>query len=311
MSKARWTKKHFNTLHQYVDGGIRRLSATRRRRDKLSSQAVACLKRANQPWLPASNMTARIVFAEEIIKAVSRSTAYRREVPYFAVTLVPFTKLVQLDGGEPLEVSQVKTAVLRTLAGLNYIGAIDLAPYRQFPTARDTTENIICVHAHVLVWGCDEIKMRRIVSRFNRETEPILNDFRPGDCRPRSDTQPKEWIRYTLKFPVKEYQLVRKLEDDTLGDGWTETSRWKQLKKLIRPGTAALLANKLARFTIPDILLSGGDGCQIASEAVRNARQRLKRDLQRSTRRSVRRVFGRHVACNVADLIQGIGSRRP
>lgn len=143
MNKATWTQKHFYTLHQHVDGGLRRLSATRRRRYKLSSQAVACLKKVNQPWLPASNMTARIVFAEEMIKAVSRSTAYRREVPYFAVTLVPFTRLVPLDGAEPLEISQVKTAVLRTLNCLSYIGAIDLAAYRQFPTARDMRENIL------------------------------------------------------------------------------------------------------------------------------------------------------------------------
>lgn len=153
--------------------------------------------------------------------------------------------------------------------------------------------------------------MRRIVARFNRETEPILNGFRPGDCRPRSDTDPEEWMRYTLKFPVKEYQLIRRLEDDAVGDWCSETSGWDQPKKLIRPGTAALLANKLARFTIPEILLSGGDGCQIASEAVQNARQRLRRDLQKSTRRRVRRVFGRHVVSKVADLIRGLGSRRP
>jgi hypothetical protein len=283
--KIRWSGKFFKKRHHDIDLSIRRLSCTSIRRKSVEQIVVEQLQESSMASLPAASPVVRTYFVDELV-SIFAARLGRDPREFYQLTLVPEGPRTSLQSRGSINPAAVRLEVCKTLAGLNYIGAVDLAAY-DISTQHRQHLRTISLHAHLIVWGGDAKLIRGLVSAFDRENYPLLPGFKPAFAEQLTDAGRTEWLRYTVKFPVKEYQAWAKPK---------KPGRWKQEKKPIRPGTAARLAALLAPFSLREILISGGEGAEILSSALKRTRM-IIRDRQQDARRgNVTRVFGREVA---------------
>jgi hypothetical protein len=217
-------------------------------------------------YLPAVNCKSRIkwghVFIEEIFNFFNLAEYNDGPIePVFLVTLAEKSGLTT-DQPQPINLSRIKRKLASALKGLSYIGMIEPGYYNNIYQSGEKQKNLVSWHGHFLVWGVTEKDLNRHLNKIKPRFIPIMQ----GLCAAHKKKIPPDQfgckLSYIVKSPRKEYSIGRRRNSDKN----SETARFKQNSRNIRPGNRVKLFHLMRKIYLDQLAMAGGEGSKLLQD---------------------------------------------
>lgn len=291
-------------IHQH-DGQRRQLAryvTTGRGRHDPPAWAIEAIKHGDPRSLKATSYRARIAFARAA-EGLFREPFCENPGPVAFLTLTDVRDARPLSQAAHFDVEDLKARVVRWLEPYPFLAVIEIAYYsnRYLPGAREPT---ICWHAHALVWDLPKPEMRRRLAAVNASTRAFIETKKAAHGRYLNRDVAAENLFYMLKIPVSDYRAYpmrgERVDWETGEITTSETGRFAQRKRALRPGDAVRALGVLCEFELDDLTFAS-DWAEtlrrLALGAARTERGRqtrmLREDIAESNGKKISRAAGR------------------
>lgn len=286
MRRPLTTLPRFINAHIEVDRSLKEYKLTKRGK-KLSEEAFRALSDHASLSLKATNAKARIEVAKAAdirLKKLLKTRAFPNQL--FWITITPVGLTYPAHSASSFLPVYFRSHIAGIFEGVDYFGMIDIAYYprrrnglvgheRRFYLAGP----LVSYHAHLLAWNCSEEEIERLKNEMNQLAESLFPNRLLFHYRPISAKKAAGKNLYQLKGPVTAYSAYSELVD-TVRSATGEFVRrpdpgWTIKKRELRPGEAAEIHNVASQFTIPELMLGGGQGLKLKRKVLEMAQAQL------------------------------------
>ena len=230
------------------------------------SGIIGKLERSQSKYLYAINHYSRIAMMEQLVDVVGDSLEIDHEQFWF-LTFTPKRYAIQLRFADQFKPADLKKMIGQYMQGLHYIGMVEPAFYPRNSSGNPTSDHIVHFHAHLLAWGGTKLDMDGITTKYNGKHRSIVPGRPAFDARPAEKSHIVKILAYMTKSPRCAYTCynpdVVKFDKET-GE---IIDVYRQKKRILEKREAAELALCIQDFTLDGLLLGGGDGAKIITEA--------------------------------------------
>ena len=277
--------KEFKIAHERNDKMLKRYATSKRGVDGLSDAVVEDFADRGALSLKATNCRARIAFCRTACRRMKKAILPTVKAPAFFLTLAPDIFVTSLEEAQLYDWSVLHHWSEHVLAGFDYFGIVDAAPYTNTPTS--TTQKVVSWHLHVFLWNCSRAEVDTLVAHLNTQYRPLL----PGGSAAHASAR-LSWkslcsrIIYGLKAPLRTYRVYP--ERDNSGQ---LSGAWIQKKYPHRPGEAAAVCRFMHGAEIDKLCIAGGAGQRLLEEITQAARAKIGRQERNRVARIIEAVL--------------------
>lgn len=260
-------KEAFVNAHNKQRSKLRKLILTNTGWDALHSEATKNLKQCNALSLKATNVEARIEFADTMHQEFSSYLGRNPEFRAFWVTIAPNTAITSLNGDHLNAIRCLKRCLFRFIE-FDYWGLIEPG---YFPRGgfNGTGKKTVSWHAHLFIWvrsGIQTAELAKKIQEINlQNADKMPLGLSAAYCVEHQLEAILKRVWYACKAPLKQYSIAP-----------NRNGRFKIQKAELRPGQAAELHNILWDTYIDDLLVGRGEGNEILKNAAYQVKRKLK-----------------------------------
>ena len=229
----------------------------------------------------AVNSHARIAYARAAKREFERLFARHEDTSFHFLTFAPEHFSETLEKAVSFREADAKFWMNCALSGFDYIGFVEPPFYSNWPPGTTINEKMAHWHFHIVIWNCSAEKVDLWVEHANRFFCSMLPGLDAAHVRHVSANAAFGKALYAMKAPLSDYRvypIVKEEVDPTTGEVFkTPTGKYRQKKQLLRPGDAAKMCKLLGARTISNLLLSGGEGEDLARRIENKAHASLER----------------------------------
>ena len=254
----------FLRVHTKIEHQIKKLLNTPTGKNKLCKKGRQQLKECESNKLYAINFRARIVLATALHSQLSALFKRYLDRQYYFHTLSPKRYAFPLSKAILFDFCVVERWARKVLGTLDYIACIEAGLYTNCGVEAMQVEPTVSIHVHAIVWVANANVVPAIVDRVNAKELSLYEGSEPAHKHHFSRETVLKRVYYSLKFPCKDYRLLRK------------TGFFTPKKRNIRPGDAVKMARVLTNRTMKELTFASGKGESILRRATSNAVRRIK-----------------------------------
>jgi hypothetical protein len=246
------------------------------------------LTRSAAERLLAVNAYSRISVArslcEEIASKLCSNRYWEHEQPIFFATLIPKDGLVTADM-RGIDLGRMKERVRVDLRGISYFGMFEPGHYASLPSNDcDPASRAVSWHPHLMMWGVSADKIARLISRLRTsgQYQAVVQELKPVHAEQIANGELPDVVAYLLKPPSHAYRVTRypwvgedgevRLKPDGMPRFWV-TQRRSELRK----GERLRVFHAMKHLRLDEMLVAGGEGRALRSNALRKATNDLTR----------------------------------
>lgn len=259
-------RESFATAHHKQRRKLHKLILTNTGWDALYDEAAKNLKQGDALSLKATNVEARIAFAETMHEEFSGYLARNPELRIFWVTIAPSGTMISLSGNHFKAIRQLRQNLFR-FREFDYWGLIDLG---YFPRGgfNGTGEKTVSWHAHLFVWVKSDAQANAFVNKINDMNRQNVHKMPLGlsavDFVEHRLEAILKRVWYACKAPLRQYSIISNRSGGS-----------KIQKAELRPGQAAELHNILWDTYIDDLCVGRGEGSVLLKIVIEQVKRKL------------------------------------
>jgi len=235
--------------------------------DALRSEASENLKQGNALSLKATNVEARITFAETMHQEFGEYLDPHPKLRIFWVTIAPNAAITTLEGNHLKAIRSLKQTLFR-LREFDYWGMIEPG---YFPRGgfNGTGEKTVSWHVHLFIWVKSDTQAADLLGKIEtinlQNADKLPSGILAAYCvEHRLDAILKR-IWYACKTVLKQYSF-----------GSVKNGKVKIQKVALRPGQTAELHNLLWDTNIDELSIGNGEGKVVLANAFKQMKIKLK-----------------------------------
>lgn len=249
----------FEHIHRKKEAQLKNYLTTKRGRLPENQNLVRELLESSALSHYATNFTARIGFTKAATKIIKnkwkREKENKTQQEYGFMTLTPRFSALPLSEAGLYDWSALQQWATQHLNGLNYIGIVEAAFFSNI-AINGTKEPTVSWHLHIIIWGAERTKIKKIIQKINSTEEALIEDKRAAHYRPIKGLKDLACTtRYIFKNILNDYRVWAKKQPKK--DGKKD---WDQAKSDIKSGNAIKIYRLFNGITIDALCFHGGDG---------------------------------------------------
>jgi hypothetical protein len=282
LQKPLLTVRQFRERHSEIDRMLKAYKLTKRGKN-LSNDALVALFDRSSLSLKATNAKSRTAvnkFADLQFNSLFASRNAPSVIHWITITSRAMSRPYQL--AHTFNPRIARGAVARLFEGIDYLGMIDLAYFHNheidhaYPGKHAViVGKAMSFHFHLLAWNCSESVVGTLKDEFNSFNSSLFEGHLAFESVAISLKTAAKKNVYMTKMPLKSYSAWpkrKKIVDVKTGEVVKEaTGEWEIKKRPLRQGEAARIHNVLHRFTIPELMIGGGEGLAMKRSIIAKA----------------------------------------